>query len=174
MRRRTTSRAVSGREGGVGEERRSHQLSMAVRSATLGTRTRGRRRRAGEERSAATAGGEKASAAHAWMQARSNVCPGGTTTGSAISVPEIGQRNSAGGSAVNDDDGDDDDEDGIGGEDGRHRGQAVAMDAFVGCVSCDWFVCLDALRTVVCSDGYLWWSPTPIATAFQDAPFGRR
>ena len=109
-----------GSGAGCGSPRRSHQLRMAVRSATLGTSTSGADEEADAARSAATAGGEKASAAQAWMQARSKVWPGGTTTGSAISEPEIGQRNSSGGSAVNDDGGE-----GNGG--GAHQGRPVPV-----------------------------------------------
>ena len=66
------------------------------------------------------------------MQARSMVCPGGTVTGSAMSVPETGQRNSAGGSsvAVKDEEGEEDAEEGGEGEEGAnglHRGPAVAI-----------------------------------------------
>lgn len=124
--------AVSGDNGaGCGSPSRSHQLRMAVRRATLGTRTSGDEEETDAARSAATAGGEKASAAQAWMQARSKVWPGGTTTGSAIREPEIGQRNSAGGSAVNDDDGDEKGEtEGVVTVDdsgGAHQGRSVPV-----------------------------------------------
>lgn len=45
-------------------------------------------------------GGVKANSAQAWMQARSKVWPEATMTGSAMREHEIGQMNSAGGSAV--------------------------------------------------------------------------
>ena len=55
-------------------------------------------------------------------------------TGSAMSVPEMGQRNSAGGSTVvvNDEDGDEDAEDaGEEAANGLHRSRAVPMDSAV-------------------------------------------
>ena len=85
-----------GSGAGCGSPRRSHQLRMAVRSATLGTSTSGVDEEADAARSAAT------------------------TTGSAISEPEIGQRNSSGGLAVNDDGGE-----GNGG--GAHQGRPVPV-----------------------------------------------
>ena len=79
--------------------------------------------------SVATTGGEKASAAQAWMQARSKVWPDSVTTRSTISVPEIGRRNSAGESAVNDD-----------GRDGNREAEGSAADGGSGGAHHGWAV----------------------------------
>lgn len=41
-------------------------------------------------------GGKKESSLQAWRQARSYVCPDGKITGSAMSAPKIGHKNSGG------------------------------------------------------------------------------
>ena len=87
---RSTASLDASADGGAGTARpeRAHQVPMAALSAALGMRVLAP--------PASTPGGRNASSAQAWRQARSKVFPDGSMTGSAMSAPEIGHRNSSG------------------------------------------------------------------------------
>jgi hypothetical protein len=87
---RSTASLAASADCGAGTARpeRAHQVPMAALSAALGITV--------SAPPASTPGGRNASSAQAWRQARSKVFPDGSMTGSAMSAPEIGHRNSSG------------------------------------------------------------------------------